>query len=134
MLQRTFEPAPDQPAVKGIVAVLDQDSSLGETKERPTRVTEFRGSDQHRPIDVVPLLRIGIDRCLAIDQRVEKRKRTRQRESLRAKLEHKEGGVASRFHVDGHELCLVEQRLRTELGRVDCDLFPRDRLCRPARL
>jgi hypothetical protein len=75
VLQRTFEPAPDQPAVKGIVAVLDQHSSLGETKECPARVTEFGGSDQHRPIDVVPLFGVGIDRRSAIDQRVEERKR-----------------------------------------------------------
>ena len=75
MLQRAFEPPSHQPAVKGVVAVLDQNGSLGETKECPARVAEFGRSDQHRPIDVVPLFGVGIDRRPAIDERVEERKR-----------------------------------------------------------
>jgi hypothetical protein len=69
--QRAFEAAADQPGVEGIVAVLHQHRALGETKERPTGVTKFWCPDQHRPIDVVALLRVGIDRRAAVDKRVE---------------------------------------------------------------
>jgi hypothetical protein len=57
------------------MAVLDQDGALGKTKERAAGVTKFGRSNQHRPVDVVPLLRVGIDWRAAIDERVEKRQR-----------------------------------------------------------
>jgi hypothetical protein len=75
VLQRALQPAADQPGVEGIVAVLDQDGALGKTKERAAGVTKFGRSNQHRPVDVVPLLRVGIDWRAAIDERVEKRQR-----------------------------------------------------------
>jgi hypothetical protein len=53
------------------MAVLHQHRALGETKERPAGVTKFWCPDQHRPIDVVALLRVGIDRRAAVDKRVE---------------------------------------------------------------
>ena len=134
MLQRALEPPSNEPAIEGVVAVLDQNGALGEPKERPACVAEFRRSNQHRPVDVMPLLGIGIDRCPAIDEGVEEGKRARQLESLRAKLQHEEGGVACRFDVDGDELGIVQQRLRAELWRVDGDLLPGDRLRRPTRL
>jgi hypothetical protein len=73
--QRAFEAAADQPRVEGIVAVLDQHRALCETKECPAGIAKFRRPNQHRPIDVVALLGVGIDWRAAIDQGVEKRKR-----------------------------------------------------------
>ena len=75
MLQRTLQPSTDQPRVEGIVAVLDEDSTLGETKERPAGVTKFGRPYQHGPVDVVPLLGIRIDGRSAVDEGVEERKR-----------------------------------------------------------
>ncbi len=75
VLQRAFQSPADQPGVEGIVAVLDQHGAVGKTKERPARIVEFGCPDQHRPVDVVPLLGIGIDWRPAIDERVEKSKR-----------------------------------------------------------
>jgi hypothetical protein len=72
MLQRTFEPATYQPGVEGVVAVLDEDGALGEAKEGAPRIAELGRSDQHRTVDVVALLRVGVDRRAAIDERVEK--------------------------------------------------------------
>jgi len=68
--QRAFQPAAHQPGVEGIVAVLDQDGPLGEAKESPTSVTKLGRADQHRPIDVVPLLRVRIDGRAAIHEGV----------------------------------------------------------------
>ncbi|HXC77460.1 MAG TPA: hypothetical protein VNU19_10445 [Candidatus Acidoferrum sp.] len=75
MRQRAFQAATHQPAVEGIVAVLDQDSALGEPKERPAGITKLRRADQHRPVDVVALLGVGVDRRAAVDERVEKGQR-----------------------------------------------------------
>jgi hypothetical protein len=134
VLQRAFEPPTNEPAVEGVVAVLDQNGALGEPKERPTCVAEFRRSNQHRPVDVMTLPGIGIDRRPAIDEGVEEGMRARKLESLGAQLQHEERGVACRFDVDGDELRIVQQRLRAELWRVDGNFLPGDRLRRPARL
>jgi hypothetical protein len=134
MQQRALQAAAHQPGVERIVAVLDEDGALGEAEERAAGVTKFGGADQHRPVDVVPLLGVGVDRRAAIDERVEKGKRARQLESLCAQLEHQEWRVASRFDVDGHELRLIQIRLRAELRRIDCDFFPRHRLGGSTRL
>ena len=72
MLQRALQAAADEPAVEGIVAVLHQHRALRETKEGPPRVTELWRPDQHGPVDVVPLLGVGIDWGAAIDKGVEK--------------------------------------------------------------
>jgi hypothetical protein len=128
MRQRTLKPATDQPAIECIVAVLDQDGALRETKEGPACVAKLRRADQHRPIYVVSLLGIGVDRRTAIDERVEKRQRACELESLGAELEYQKRCVAGRLDVDRDELGLVQHRLRSDVGRIDCDLFPGDRL------
>jgi hypothetical protein len=87
MLERAFEPPTHQPAVERIVAVLDQDGALGKAQERPARIPEFGGPDQHRTLDVVPLAGVRIDRRATVDERVEESKRARQLEALGAKLE-----------------------------------------------
>jgi hypothetical protein len=69
--QRAFQSPAHQPRVEGVVAVLDQDGPLRETKKGSARVAEFRRPDQHRPVDVVPLLGVGIDGRAAIDEGVE---------------------------------------------------------------
>jgi hypothetical protein len=128
MRQRAFQPAPNQPCVEGIVAVLDQHGAMRETKEGPSRVTKLGRPDQHRPVNVVPLLGVGVDGRTAIDEGVEKRERAGQLESLGAELEHKERCVARRLDVDRDELSLVQHCLRAKVGRIDCDLLPWHRL------
>jgi hypothetical protein len=75
VLQRALQTPADKPGVECIVAVLDQDSAVGKTKERTACVTKFGRPDQHRPVDVVPFLGVGIDWRTAINEGVEKRKR-----------------------------------------------------------
>jgi hypothetical protein len=73
--QRALQAPAHQPGVEGIVAVLDEHGALGESKERSAGVTKFGRPDQHRPVDVVALLGVWIDRGSAVDERVEKRER-----------------------------------------------------------
>jgi hypothetical protein len=134
VLQRAFQSPADEPGVKGVVTVLDEDRALRETKERPASVTKFRRSDQHRPVDVVPLLGVGIDRCTAVDERVEKRQRAGKLESLSAQLEHQEWRVAGSLDVDGDELGFVQHGQWPDLRCIDRDLLPRHRLGGAARL
>ena len=72
MLERAFQPAADEPRVERVVAVLDQHRRLGEAEERPSRVLELGGADEHRAVDVVPLTCVGIDGGAAVHQGVEK--------------------------------------------------------------
>jgi hypothetical protein len=134
VLQRAFEAPANQPRVERIVAVLDQNGAVGETKERSTGVAELGRPDQHRPVDVVALLGVRIDRRPAIDERVKEREGARQFESLRAQLQHQERSVACCLDIDGHELRVIEQRLRAQLGCIDRYLLPGDQLCRTTRL
>jgi len=71
MLQRTFEAATHEPRIEGVVAVLDEDSALGETKECPAGVAKLWCSYQHRPVNVVPLFGIRVDGGAAVDKGVE---------------------------------------------------------------
>jgi hypothetical protein len=75
MQQRALQAAAHQPGIERIVAVFDQDGALGEAEERAASVAKFGSADQHRPVDVVPLLGVWVDRRAAIDERVEKGKR-----------------------------------------------------------
>jgi hypothetical protein len=134
VLERAFEAAPDEPGVERVVAVLDQHRTPGEAEEGAARVPELGGADQHRAVDVVAPLGIGVDGRPAVDQGVEKRKGANQLEALRPDLEHQEGGVACGLDVQGDELCVREQRLGAHLGRIDRDLLPGHRLGRAARL
>jgi hypothetical protein len=134
MFQRALQPATDQPAVEGVVAVLDEYGTLREAQKRPARVSELRRPDQHRPVDVMPLLGIRVDRRPAIDERVEEGERPRKLESLGSQLQDEERGIACRLDVDGDELGLVQRRLGAQLGRIDGDLLPRHRLRRTAGL
>ena len=133
MLERALEPAPDEPRVKRIVAVLHQHRAMGEAEERPSRVLELWSADEHRAVDVVPLPGVGIDGRAAVDQGVEKRQRAVQDEALGAHLEDEERRVACCLDVQRDELRVVELRPMSHLGRVHCDLFPWDRLHRPTR-
>jgi hypothetical protein len=72
--QRALQAPAHQPGVEGIVAVLDEHGALGESKEGSAGVTKFGRPDQHRPVDVVPLLCVWVDRRTAVDEGVEKRK------------------------------------------------------------
>jgi hypothetical protein len=134
MLERAFQAAADEPRVERVVAVLDEHRALGKAEESASRVLELRRADEHRAVDVVPFARVGIDGRAAVDQRVEEGQRALEGEALRADLEHEERRVARGLHVKRDELGVVEFRAVTHLGRVDCDLFPRDGLDRSPRL
>jgi hypothetical protein len=134
MLERTLQAATDQPGVEGIVAVLDEDGTLREAKEPPSRILELRGADEHRAVDVVTLPRVRVDGGAAVDKRVEERQGLLQGEALGADLEDEKRSVARRLHVEGDELRVAEPRLARHLRGVDGDLLPRHELGRPARL
>ena len=133
MLKRTLKATTDEPGVEGVVAVLDEHRALSESQERPARVAELRRADQHRAIDVMPLVGVGIDRRAAVDQRVEECKRAVELKSLGAELKDKKGRIARRLDVDGDELRDLQPGLRRQLGCIDGDLLPRHRLRRVAR-
>jgi hypothetical protein len=134
MLERTLEPATDQPRVECVMAVLHEDSALCEAQERPARIPELRRANEHGAVDVMSPARVGIDRRPAVDQRVEEGERAVETESLGAELEDKEGRVSRRFDVDGDELSGIESGLRSQLRCIDGDLLPRHRLRCTARL
>jgi hypothetical protein len=134
VLERTFQPATDQPRVERVVAVLDQHRAMGEAQEGPARVPKLRCADEHRTVDVVAPVGVWVDRRLAVDKRVEERERAVEAEALRADLEHEERSVPGGLHVEGHELRLVEPGLGTNLWRVDGYLLPGHGLHRTARL
>jgi hypothetical protein len=134
MLERALEPSAHEPGVKSVVAVLDENSALGEPEEGPSRISKLRRADQHRTIDVMSLLGVRVDWRAAVDKRVEEGKRARQLESFSAKLQDQEGRIACRFDIDGDELRVVKARLRADLGRIDGDLLPGHELRCAARL
>jgi len=134
MREGAFEAAANQPAVEGIVAVLDQHGALCESQEGPACVAELGRTDQHRPVDVMALFRIGVDRRAAVDERVEKGQRAAQFEPLGAELEDEKRRVACGLDIDGHELRLVQRGLRAEFGRIDSNLLPLHRLPCATRL
>jgi len=134
MLQRALQAAAHEPGVERVVAVLHEHRGLREPEEGTAGVFEHRCSDEHRAIDVVAPLGVGVDRRPAVDERVEEREGLLEREALRAKLEDEERRVAGRLHVEGDELRLVKQRQRGDLRRVDGDLLPRHGLDRAPRL
>ncbi len=134
MLERDLETAPDQPGVEGVVAVLDQHSAPRKPKECPAHVSELGRADQHGTIDLVAPARIRVDGSPAVHQRVEERERAVEPEPLGPDLEHEEGRIAGGLDVQGHELGVIQLRLRPELGRVDRNLRPGHRLDGAARL
>lgn len=134
MFERTLEAAPHKPCVERVVAVLDQHGALRKSQEAAPRVLELGRADEHRPIDVVSLARIRVDRRAAVDQRVEERERAVEAKPLRPDLEDQERRIARRLDVDGDELGFGEQRLAPDLGGIDGDLLPRHQLGRAARL
>jgi hypothetical protein len=134
VLERALETATDEPRVESIVAVLDQHGAVSETQESTARVAKLRCADEHRAVDVMAPVGVGVDGRLAIDQGVEEGKRAVEPEPLGADLEDQERGVPGGLDVEGHELRIVKLRRRPDLRRVDRDLFPGHRLHGPARL
>jgi hypothetical protein len=128
MLERALEASTDEPGVERIMAVLHEDSALGESEECPPRIPELGGADEHRAIDVVTLAGVRVDGRATIHQRVEEGEWPIETESLGSQLEDKEWRIACRLDVDGDELSVLEPRPRRKLGRIDGDLFPRHRL------
>jgi hypothetical protein len=134
MLEGALQAATDEPGVESVVAVLNQHRALSKAQESPASVAELRCADEHGAIDVMAPVRIWVDGRLAVHQRVEKGKRPIEPEALRADLQHEEGRVSGRLHVERHKLGLFQPRLRPQLRCVDSDLFPLDGLHGPARL
>jgi len=134
MLERALEAATYEPAVEGVVAVLDEHGALRKAEKRPARVLELGRADEHGAVDVVALARVRVDGCAAVDQGVEERERAVEAEALRADLEDQEGRVAGGLDVQGDELRHCERRLAADLRRVDGDLLPRHELAGAARL
>jgi hypothetical protein len=134
MFEWALEATTNEPGVERIVAVFDENSALGEAEECPSGVPELGRADEHRAIDVVTLARVRVDWRAAIHQRVEEGKRAVETESLSAELQNQEGRVARRLDVDGDELGVLQPGLRRQLGCIDGDLFPRNRLRRAPRL
>jgi hypothetical protein len=132
MLEGTLQAAADQPRVERVVAVLDQHRAVGEAQKRAPRIAELRRADEHRAVNVMAAVRIWVDGRLAVHERVKKRERSMQLEALGSHLEHEEGRVARRLHVQRDELRLIEPRLAPDLGSVDRDLFPSDRFHGPS--
>jgi hypothetical protein len=134
MLQWALKPATDEPRVEGVVAVLNENGALSKPQEGPTRIPEFRRSDQHGAVDVVALACVGIDRRAAVDEGVEEGQWTVETEALGAELQDQERRVARGLDVDRDELSVLQPGPRRELGCIDGDLLPRHRLGRTARL
>ncbi len=133
MFERAFEATPDEPGVKGVVAVLDEHRTVGKPQERSTSVLELGRADEHRTVDVVPFACVRVDGRAAVDERVEKRKRAVQRETLSPYLQDEKRSVACRFDIEGDKLRVFESRAAADLGRVDGDFLPGQQLGRPAR-
>jgi hypothetical protein len=134
MLEGALQTTAHQPCVKCVMAVLDEHCAVSETQEGPARVAKLRRADEHGTVDMVAPVRVGVDRRLAVDERVEERERAVEAEALSADFQDEERRVSGGLHVEGYELGIIEPRLRPELRRVDRDLFPRHRLHGPARL
>jgi hypothetical protein len=75
VLERALEPSPHQPGVERVMAVLDQNGTVGETQKCPARVMELGRADQHRTVDVVAPASVRIDWRTAVDEGVEEGKR-----------------------------------------------------------
>ena len=125
VLQRAFEPASDEPCIKGVVTVLNQHGALRETQESPACVSKLWRADEHRAVDVVATAGIRVDRGAAVDQGVEKGERAIQPEAFGADLEYQEWGIPRGLDVEGDKLRILELRLRAKLRRIDRDLLPR---------
>jgi hypothetical protein len=134
MLERTFEAAAHQPGVESVVAVLHQDRPLRKAKKGAPSVLEDWRSDEHRPIDVVTLARVGVDGSTTVDQRVEERESAVEAKTLRAQLQHQERRIAGGLDVEGDELGFVQGRVRSHVWRIDGDLLPWHRRGSAARL
>ena len=104
VLERVLKPATHQPGVEGVVAVLDQDRTMGEPQKSAARVFELRRADEHGAVDVVALAGIRVDRGSAVDERVEERERPIEPEALGTHLEDEEGRIAGGLDIEGHEL------------------------------
>jgi hypothetical protein len=133
VFERAFQASTDEPRVERVVAVFDQHRPVREAQEGAAGIAKLRCADQHRPVDVVPPVRVRVDRRLAVDQRVEEGEWAVQLEALCADLEDQEWRVARALYVEGDELRVLQARLRAETRRVDGDLLPQHRLDRSAR-
>jgi hypothetical protein len=126
VLERRGQAAAHEIRVERVVAVLDEHRSPREAQEGGTGLAESRRADQHRAVDLVPLLRVPVDRGPRLDQRVEKRQRPVEAEALGADLDHEEGPVAGGLDVEGHVLGVLEQRFRCDRGRRPGQLLEDD--------
>lgn len=127
VVERRLQPAADQVGVEGVVAVLDQDGSSRKAEEGGPHVTEAGRTDQHRPIDLVPLLGVPVDGRPALHEGVEERERSGQPEALGPDLEDEKGPVPGRLDVERDVLGVLERGVGTDRFGVPVELHERDR-------
>ena len=90
VLERAFQTSTHKPRVEGVVAVLDEDGAMSEAQEGAARIAKLGRADEHRSIDVMAPMRIWVDRCLAVHERVEEGERPVEPEALGADLQDEE--------------------------------------------
>ena len=133
VLERTFQASTHKPRVECVVAVLDQDRRLGKAQEGSARVSKLGRADEHGPVDVMTPVRVWVDGCLAVHQRVEEGEGAIELEAFGADLQDEERRVAGRLDIERNELCLIQPGFGLDIGRVDGDLLPGHGLHRSAR-
>jgi tryptophanyl-tRNA synthetase len=118
VLEGLGEPAPEDPGVEGVVAVLDQDGAPREVEEAPPGVPELGRVDQHLALDQVAALGVRVDRRPRVDEGVEEAERAAQPEALGADLEDQEGAVAGGLDVDGDVLRPGQRGVRADRREI----------------
>src|SRR3981189_3008401 len=99
MLERALQGSVPQPGVERVVAVLDQHRTLSEAEKGAASVAKLWRPNQHRPVDVMAAVGVGVDRSLAVHQRVEERQWPVEPEPFRSNLQNQEWRVACRLDV-----------------------------------
>lgn len=90
VLERTFQASTHKPRIERVVAVLDQDRPLGKAQEGSAGVSKLGRADEHGPVDVMAPVRVWVDGCLAVHQRVEEGERAVELEAFRADFKDQE--------------------------------------------
>ena len=103
--------------------MLDEHGPPREAEEGRAGVSELGRPGQHRPVNLVALAGVGVDRRPAVDERVEEGERPGQPEALGADLEHEERPVAGRLDVECDELGRIQRRVGADAAGLDRQLL-----------
>jgi len=132
VLQGRLEAASDQVGVERVVAVLDQNRTLGEPQKSTADLGEAGCVLQHVAVDLVPLPGVGVDGRPSVDQGVEGAQAALQVEPLGPDLDHQERRVAGGLDVERHELGELERRVDGHRAGRTLQLGVQDALLRAA--